>query len=376
MARGTLHYFLHRDRPLSRAKSHKSLGQVQWGRDDSETMQCVNCQFENMPGLTSCVRCGSSLTLATATIDVHPPRAGRWSKKWRKISGHRRLSEAPFRLANALAVLVEQVLRIRGVAFDVPIYTALIPGWPQYAAGRRVLAIVHLASYVLFLVPTVLFLGSAVSTLCLGLAFSSHFSSVLSALIISRRDLRTRWQCGFFMIAIVALFVCLPMYRLLDWFGWPMELLQPMAGFQRGDVVLLERGIGIQAGDVIVYQPPRALPGYAIRGEWVGRVLAVGPTRMEWKHNELSFRGQPATWQPSAGSMLAATESIEVLPNSVVVLQPTEADVVARRRRVLAAIPVQPPLSLQQRIAIVDRSRVVGQVIWQTWPLARWGAVE
>ena len=47
-------------------------------------MQCSSCRFENMPGVDVCGRCGSSLRLATAVLDVHPPRARPWAKRLRR----------------------------------------------------------------------------------------------------------------------------------------------------------------------------------------------------------------------------------------------------------------------------------------------------
>lgn len=46
-------------------------------------MQCRRCGFENMPGLTTCMRYNSVLT-STAPVDVHPPRAG-WTRRVRPI---------------------------------------------------------------------------------------------------------------------------------------------------------------------------------------------------------------------------------------------------------------------------------------------------
>ena len=48
-------------------------------------MQCPSCRFENMPGLESCGRCGTSLRLSTAVIDVSPPRASNTAKRVRKV---------------------------------------------------------------------------------------------------------------------------------------------------------------------------------------------------------------------------------------------------------------------------------------------------
>lgn len=42
-------------------------------------MQCVNCRFENLPGLAACGRCGASLVLKKSVIAVDPPRAAQRS---------------------------------------------------------------------------------------------------------------------------------------------------------------------------------------------------------------------------------------------------------------------------------------------------------
>ncbi|NLE29896.1 MAG: hypothetical protein GX629_09540 [Phycisphaerae bacterium] len=48
-------------------------------------MECPRCQFHNMPGLTTCFRCGSVLTSDQVAIDVHPPRALGIAKPFRAI---------------------------------------------------------------------------------------------------------------------------------------------------------------------------------------------------------------------------------------------------------------------------------------------------
>ena len=47
-----------------------------------------------MPGLESCGRCGTSLPLGTATIDINPPRASRTAKRVRKVVPRRLLYQA------------------------------------------------------------------------------------------------------------------------------------------------------------------------------------------------------------------------------------------------------------------------------------------
>ncbi len=46
-------------------------------------MRCERCDFENIPGQTRCVRCGSILEADGHPIDVHPPRMPAWQKPFR-----------------------------------------------------------------------------------------------------------------------------------------------------------------------------------------------------------------------------------------------------------------------------------------------------
>lgn len=48
-------------------------------------MRCQRCEFENMPGLEKCMRCGSVLSATTEPVDVHPPRMSRWKKPFRGL---------------------------------------------------------------------------------------------------------------------------------------------------------------------------------------------------------------------------------------------------------------------------------------------------
>lgn len=169
-------------------------------------MQCASCQFENMPGIEACGRCGSPLGLRTLAIDVHPPRAGHRAKQWR-----RRWS--PFQ---SLYYKAREAGRTRwldnleaGVFHDLPIgilIRAIVPGWAHIHRGRRTRGLLFLFLWLGSLALSLLFIYVALNTvpisrygggvtlrtfgnmrgglsLCgmfLGLAFSVHFASCLS----------------------------------------------------------------------------------------------------------------------------------------------------------------------------------------------------
>src|SRR4051812_12976476 len=68
-------------------------------------MQCSSCGFENMPGSDACGRCGSSLRLATMVMDVQPPRAGKITKKLRRVLP---VSKAKYAMRDRCAAAVER----------------------------------------------------------------------------------------------------------------------------------------------------------------------------------------------------------------------------------------------------------------------------
>jgi hypothetical protein len=49
-------------------------------------MRCERCDFENIPGQTRCVRCGSILEADGSVTDVHPPRMPAWQKPFRGVT--------------------------------------------------------------------------------------------------------------------------------------------------------------------------------------------------------------------------------------------------------------------------------------------------
>ena len=47
-------------------------------------MRCTRCEFENIPGVKTCIRCGSVME-AEAPIAIDPPRAPPWKKRVRRL---------------------------------------------------------------------------------------------------------------------------------------------------------------------------------------------------------------------------------------------------------------------------------------------------
>src|SRR5258708_22213495 len=97
-------------------------------------MQCKNCEFENMPGVNACGRCGASLRLATAVIDVHPPRAGRWSKRIDRILPR----GLPYRVRDAVnAMLFHSEVTAGALPEWSLLLRMVVVGWPPIYMGGQ-----------------------------------------------------------------------------------------------------------------------------------------------------------------------------------------------------------------------------------------------
>ena len=123
-------------------------------------MQCSNCQFENMPGIQTCGRCGANLQLATLGINVHPPRASRAAKLWRRWFPvapfvRRAVGPSPVRSPPGAPTGGNPVF-LRRQCFCGRSF----PGWPQYYAGRTYRGKCIFWSYLGLLLTGLLFAGA------------------------------------------------------------------------------------------------------------------------------------------------------------------------------------------------------------------------
>jgi signal peptidase I len=280
-------------------------------------MQCVNCRFENLPGEPACGRCGSPLRLATAVLDVHPPRAGRWGKRLRRsfVPQHR----SAIRLWTWLDRAVQAVGRAfrAGPEVDMPlprvVTRLVVPGWAHLYCGRTVRGCFFLAVYLALLLPGLFYLGTDLGAILLGLAFSVHAASALSLLGLRRYGFVRRLRAGIRFTLVLAVGLYLPAGWLLTRVADP-HVLQVQAGpFQPDDVVLVNRWAYVfsrpRPGDVVFYHSdgtgvfqstrgPRLVYRRVREGDYIDRVLAGPGAQVAWEGGRLLVDGSPVPWQP------------------------------------------------------------------------------
>ncbi len=336
-------------------------------------MQCASCSFENMPGITVCGRCGARLELATVSIDVHPPRARPAVKRLRRWFPWTGLI---VRLRDAIAALARaaspdaEALQVASGVFP----RMVVPGWPQWFTGQALRGRILLATYCGLLLPGVVFIGTPLGSVLLGLAISAHAASVIDIVWAGTRDLRARVTCAVLCLAVVGTVVYFPVTWAVTRVAVPRRLMMDAAPFATGDVVLYNPSAFWLSepvpGDVVLYRiVPRQVQArspqgynmvYRIEGEFIDRVLAGPGQSVQWESGKLLVDGQPSPWLPLHPPSVREKLQLTVPPSHYLVLPST--------------VPYNAPAypaGVWSGLSIVPRQSVLGRVFLRHQPLTR-----
>jgi hypothetical protein len=335
-------------------------------------MQCSNCQFQNIPGVQACGRCGASLQLASSAIDVHPPRASRAAKWWRRWFPITRYWNR-FRAAGVFARV-----RISGWPTDLQrpgvLLRMIVPGWAQRCTGRTVRARWMFGCYLGLLLSGLLFIGTALGWLLLGLAVSFHAASILDIVATSVFNFGQRLIYTGVAILMLTIIVYYPAGRLLALVASPQQFNVAAPPFAAGDVLLVNsyayRWSDPQPGDVVHYRLPAQdvqgrLPDghaavYRLQGDRIDRILAKAGQKVTCSQGELLVDGQPSPWLPLGSQPLPDALDITVPEDSYLIFPSTG--------------PL--PLTVWQIASIVHRGQISGRVYWRNQPLWRFGPIR
>jgi hypothetical protein len=170
-------------------------------------MRCGRCEFENMPGRSTCLKCGSILAQKADAVEVDPPRMARWKRPLR----------CTFRWLRAFHVIPSG-----GISIPIPpwlsrfsreglfgILLSVIPGLAHLLQGRLREIRWYILAWFLSLVLALFFYGSFWGLCFFGFAIGLHgWIAIHSALIKQVTDFGHRA----FALALVSLGV-LVVYR-------------------------------------------------------------------------------------------------------------------------------------------------------------------
>jgi hypothetical protein len=223
--------------------------------------------------------------------------------------------------------------------------------------------------------------GSVLGSVLLGLAFSTHASSVLDVLFLRAGPFPSRFGTTTIIMFMLALFIYAPAYWLVNRVASPMLIAARMTPFDEGDVVLSNQWAYSrtppQLGDVVAYDLPAgiAIPlqanhiGVNVRaGQAIDRILAGPGSKARWENQQLYVDGELSPLQPLNPTRLPSRLTLEVPENHYLVL-PSTATV---------TLPANAPLpsGFWQRLSYIPVNQIHGSVYLRHYPMWRFWIVR
>jgi hypothetical protein len=339
-------------------------------------MQCASCRFQNMPGTAMCGRCGTSLGLAIAVIDVHPPRARPLTKRLRRQLPIRR---AVYGVRDVVASAGTAVAgrRMMLALPPAPIFLRLIvPGWSHFHAGQRVRGHLFLWAFLACLLPGLLFWGTGWGSVLLGLAFSVHSSAALDVVMLTFVDcgLRKRLARSVYVSVLVGVAIYWPAGRLLTGFADPQVVSMKITGFDPGDVVLVNHWATPAPGRIVLYDIPQYTVGERdghravnvfYRGDRIERVLAGPGDSVRWEKGRLFVNGEPAPWLPLDARRAPTRLELTIPPDHFFILPSTTVN-----------LPGPDQVPAWAALSVVPRESVRGLAYARSQPLSRFEVIR
>lgn len=290
-----------------------------------------------MPGTATCGRCASPLGGSVA-VGVHPPRAGRWTKRMRAFTLPRR---AMYAARDAVGERDRPFIPFTDHLPPWPVLgRTVIPGWAQHRAGQQWQAHLMLWSYLACLLPGLLTFGTSFGSMMIGSAFSVHAWSMADVLNQAFADRSFRAQLGRSLAACLMLGIVVywPAGYLLTWVASPMTLNYSAGPFANGDVLLTCPLATMRPGRAVVYTLENdAYAGraeghtyYTYTGDCIDRVLAKEGDVVTCKDGQLTVNGVDAAWRPLVPEFRVPDFTKTVPHGSVLIVPSTVAGMLAR----------------------------------------------
>jgi Zn-dependent protease with chaperone function len=324
------------------------------------------------------------MRLATAVIDVHPPRAGRFRKRLRDMFPAPRayygVRDGLYTAGNRTADLAG-ALKPQKPAFPPPpiALRLIVPGWPQYWSGQRWRAHAFFWSFMLCLLWGLLTLGTTFGSFMLGMAFSVHSAAAVDAVnqsVPCAHGFRAQMARSLFVTLVLALFIYAPIAWMASRFLTLQTLELGIGPFQPGDVVVIadrSRAALPEPGQVVLYrlvseeriELQAGNNGHGRRlldpsGTRIDRVLAVAGDRVRWESPNLYINDKPSSLRPLQSMVMPKKLQVSV-PAGHVLIFPTTTP----------RMDAQMSIVVWQTLSVVPIDQVQGRVFMRYQPLSR-----
>lgn len=340
-------------------------------------MQCLNCGFENVPGLDACVRCQSSLNLNG--VDVLPPRKPKGLLGW--IQGRRRPRGLLFQSVRRLVSRTFPFHPPQSSLLRVAIL-GLIPGLGQIRRGQKRVGRVFLFSWLLAMLLAIFLAGTPGGWFVYGLLLFIHCVSFshLAIPVMQNFGVIARILAG------LAFFIFLN-YGLYGSARWllsgmvtPIQItnVQEGANLQRGDVVLcwgrFFREQKFYRGDVVLYSFSQDYRNgaYVREGLCLDRIVGMPGERLMTLERQIWVNGallekrfcplnSVSTWSDKF-IIQADSNQYLIIPSTAQIRLEHDNEQIRK--------------DFANNVFRVDKGSIVGKAFWRFRPLGRFGSLE
>ncbi|MEQ9379776.1 MAG: hypothetical protein RJP95_02855 [Pirellulales bacterium] len=320
-----------------------------------------------MPGSGNCARCGTSLTLAAATIDVHPPRAGKLVRTAPSLLGVRRAWNRFFPSVQSALASVWGGSE-NAIARWPTFLECIVPGLGQMRRGDRAQGWLFFGTFALLLSLGILLMGTTAGSLLLGLAFAAHVTALRDATAGSFALLGDRLKHALLVAIGLFMLLYLPAGWAITRVGTPFRLTQGLPPFNQGDVLWYSNVAKATAGDLVLYEVPSVSlagnrnDGYPARivvaGQRINRVVAGPGQVVQWNEGQLLVDGSASRYQPASARLLQMEDALTV-PRGRFFILPDNL--------LPNAVAISPEQLLT--VSLVAEERVLGPVFLRSYPL-------
>ncbi len=339
-------------------------------------MQCLNCGFENMPGLSRCGRCESPLTIEA--FSVEPQRAsvlriGTRIEQFLHLG--RRLIRVPLNFK-----WPRWVPRSYAPHLWPTLARTFVPGLGHLRIGNRVAGWAFLIVWSLFVFGGLISFPSNSTVWFFSGAIATHAAAVVSVFAedLSYQNLAMRGLFGILLFISLRQLVYVPIDLLFEQFWIPFAVPERFT-----------EGPTLMAGDGVLFEGPWLRPGKYVRGDLVlysiagmsgreyysregygiDRIVGVPGDQVAVRNGRLLVNGEtppadlsplgPATTVPDIFFRLGSTQ-YAILPMRIPIAHAS------------ASVRQQ----FFQAVSTVDVTAIRGRIRWRLQPWSRLGKVH
>jgi hypothetical protein len=313
------------------------------------------------------------MLLAASDLDVNPPRA-------RDRGGASR--RAALRVQSIFRYLREDIASVVGRQLDwkAPppgfIWRTIIPGWSHLHAGQRLKGWAYLTSFAVFVVFSLLYLGTASGSIFLGIAFSIHSTAALDALmqLAPRTSMLNRIGASFVVSGVLFAVLYFPIIFAMSRVAIPREMDRSSYPFKDGDVVLVNSLRSPQPGQIVLYELPFVREDISrggrrtylqFYGDRIDRIIAGPGQKVVWDDQTLIIDGRHSQLRPMQPEMMIKQFEVTV-PAGHYLIFPTTTPLMDAKL----------PAELWEKMSLIPASSVRGSVYFQTRPFSQIGVIK